>query len=347
MSAKVDYPKLFFHSILRAAETEPRGPTIVRGATGLPHPVYSVGVDEVRRRLLIVSKERDARSAALVHADIQAAVAPVRVLLARVVGTSVAEAIQSLAGGPDWRKQLFSSVAEQRSRSDLAILGFKAYDAGGITENLITDFFLNVEMRGSSTGAPAQSFILLYGPGAKFHKSQTAQEQFNIARQLAEDETALDRQLGICPLPLYRFSPEEIELFHQGKDLEAMRNLLRREHVLQYFFPPPDHVALGLIERSSLAAAEVNEHLAQPPELGHPFGEPELTPADVSLAKVVDALQDRGLAVEGEMGMELTPEGKSVRATVRFKPREGFISKLLNRISVSLDLKDLFRYWKP
>lgn len=61
--------------------------------------------------------------------------------------------------------------------------------------------------------------------------------------------------------------------------------------------------------------------------------------------ELVDSLKDRGLSVEGEVGLELTDEGRVIRSAVRFKPREGFLSKLSNVISVQIDfnLKDLFK----
>jgi hypothetical protein len=56
---------------------------------------------------------------------------------------------------------------------------------------------------------------------------------------------------------------------------------------------------------------------------------------------------EQRLIVEGEMTVELGPEGRRVRETVRFKPREGVLSKVLNRISVSLSLKDLLGLGTP
>jgi hypothetical protein len=43
------------------------------------------------------------------------------------------------------------------------------------------------------------------------------------------------------------------------------------------------------------------------------------------------------------VGYELSEEGRKQRALVRFRPREGFISKLINRISVKVDLKSIFK----
>ena len=62
--------------------------------------------------------------------------------------------------------------------------------------------------------------------------------------------------------------------------------------------------------------------------------------------QMIDELQEKGLLVEGEAGFELTEAGQSVRGVVKFRPREGFISKLLQRLNVTVsaspaDLKKL------
>jgi hypothetical protein len=58
----------------------------------------------------------------------------------------------------------------------------------------------------------------------------------------------------------------------------------------------------------------------------------------------VDALRDRGLFVEGVSTIEVSPAGQSIRAEVKFRPREGFIEKLSRVFSIKLNvsLKDIF-----
>jgi hypothetical protein len=67
----------------------------------------------------------------------------------------------------------------------------------------------------------------------------------------------------------------------------------------------------------------------------------DLVPQETTLPEVIDALHDRGLIVEGEIGLELATEGRQIRSSIKFKPREGLVSKIINRFSISVDLKNL------
>ena len=82
--AEIDY-RSFWSSLLRAVEAEPKGPTTIRGASGASHDVAAVGVDEDRRRVVLISNEVDARSAALAQTDLEAALTPYRVVVGRPV----------------------------------------------------------------------------------------------------------------------------------------------------------------------------------------------------------------------------------------------------------------------
>ena len=77
------------------------------------------------------------------------------------------------------------------------------------------------------------------------------------------------------------------------------------------------------------------------PRIGHPQGEMELIAQATRLPEVIDALQDRGFVVEGEIGLDLSPSGRQIRTSLKFKPREGLISKIISRFSINVDLKSL------
>jgi hypothetical protein len=156
------------------------------------------------------------------------------------------------------------------------------------------------------------------------------------------DASEEDREAGLCSFPLERFSHDEIELIKSGADIEAVKEALRQHHLFQYFFPAPDHLALGLIESGrGRFLPQLIDQLVRTPDLGHPFGPNELMTVKLSFTEMVKELQNLGLVKEGESGLEITGEGLAVRAIIRDKPREGLLFKILNRISANLYLKSL------
>jgi|SRR5665213_200553 len=76
------------------------------------------------------------------------------------------------------------------------------------------------------------------------------------------------------------------------------------------------------------------------PQLGHPYGPTALVSENTKLTDMIDALGERGMIVEGELGLEVGPGGKQIRTSLKFKPQEGLLSKIINRFSLNLDLKD-------
>jgi hypothetical protein len=151
-----------------------------------------------------------------------------------------------------------------------------------------------------------------------------------------------DRKMGICPVPLYDFSEAEYDAIAGGQDPEGIQEILRRRDVMQYFYPPSDQLTLGLVDRGINDPNTIIDQLTGAPKLGHPLAQPEIISKVSSLSQVIDELKSRDLLVEGEMGWEVSEQGKAARVTVKFAPREGLISKLINRLSISLDLKDIF-----
>lgn len=350
----------FWRTFLRAVEVDPREPRDIRGASGLIHPVVSLGIDENRRRLVIISGESDPRSAALAQADIQTATPGVKVIMARPVAVNLGQAAKILSEvigstqiGPEqflWFKQLKQDELEEKSnkiaeevvrQALLVLLGllsplqFASLSIVAAVKEMIQQLALvdlelkQVEVASTeSTVNPTQTYPMI-----------------RFQPLIALDPAEMDRRMGVCPVPLYDFQTEEVDLFHSGTDVEQARDILGRHHILQYFFPAPDHLALGVAEAKTLSVDAILDRLRASPEVGHPFGAVEILPGGLDLTEIVDALQDRGLVVEGEAGIELTPEGRTVRASVRFKPREGLLAKLAHIISVKADisLKDLLK----
>jgi hypothetical protein len=240
----------FWENFLRAAEVQPQQVNIIQGISGIEHSVLAAGVDPPRRRLIVVSAEADARTAALMQSDLQSAFRGVQVMLARGVI-------------PDGER----------------------------------------------------------------------------------DASEQDRRMGLCAVPFEDFTPEEFEMLNAGCDTAEVKAVLRRQDVLQYFFPPPDQLALGLIERGQInSIPQLIDLLVKTPDLGHPFASTEIMPPRHSFMEIIEELQARQLVLKDAGGFKITEEGRALRSRVRDKPREGLISKILNRLSANLNFKSS---WLP
>ena len=156
------------------------------------------------------------------------------------------------------------------------------------------------------------------------------------------DLSVEDLEAGLCLISVDEFLPDEIESICGAAELEEVQAILRRYNILQYFFPAPDHLALGMIESGRMRfLPQLIDQLVRMPDLGHPFGPTELMPVLYSFTQMVKELQNLALVKEGEFGLELTDEGLKARSSVRGRPREGLLFKTLNQISASLYLKAL------
>jgi hypothetical protein len=90
---------------------------------------------------------------------------------------------------------------------------------------------------------------------------------------------------------LYEFTSERAEIFKLGKEIERASDILTQVQIRQFFFPAPDHLALGLVEREKVTSHTLVEYLKQAPALGHPFGSAEIIPTRAKISEVVDVLQ--------------------------------------------------------
>jgi hypothetical protein len=75
--------KPFWTNFVRALDAEPRDVPSIKGISGLDHPTLGFGVDDKRQRVVIISADHDARSAAMMQADVQATFPGVSIVVAR------------------------------------------------------------------------------------------------------------------------------------------------------------------------------------------------------------------------------------------------------------------------
>lgn len=324
----------FWQSFLKASEVEPRSASHIKGASGLNHPVAAVGVDDARHRIVIVSRDAHPKAAALAQVDIQAANPGYQVVLARPVPINLgrlASAVAAFLGSDalnvgDAQRLSEAAKPEGPLHHILAALGpsltgfeYASVDTFAIFHEILQQLAL-VEF------------------GADTSEVEEGQRAIIRLRDLVRlDPTGADRAFGNCAVPLYDFEDADADVLHVGTDIESVRDVLRRKHLLQYFFPPADHLALGFAEKRA-SRTVLSESIAQSPLAGHPLGSLELLPAGTPVQDVIDELTERKLLVEGEYGYEISEAGSVVRAAIRFKPREGFLMKLSRILSLKIDI---------
>jgi len=336
----------FWPSLLSAVGTEPRDLPSLRGASGINHDFAAVGADERSGRLVVISGEADAAGAAMAQADLQAAMKEVSVIMARPVIidlASVGRSIEQASGQPGLTAGDITRMNQAQEAKDEEL-------QTRLNEQMAEWFAPLAQQIANARAVGSISF--LQGLGQFMEQLTKMKWQMpaedpgaviaDFSKLLTGSTPHTDSQLGVCGIPVYEFSPDELEAIHSGADHDAVEAILRDHDILQYFYPAPDQTALALVDRGRHSLESIEEVAQVAPEIGHPYGSSEIVNAK-ELPALIDELQDRKLLVEGELGYELTAEGEQQRAIVRFKPREGLISKLINRVSVKVNLKNIIK----
>ena len=301
--------------------------------------LLAAGVADEKQRIVLVSADTDARSAALAQADIQAALGRVRVLMARAVLLDlgrVAEVVTGATGLSYVSGELVSDFPEDEQRRQELVQPYIEQ-----LRPVIEQWIRNAQgVKGFNFGyGLAQAIEQLKSLRLVTEGDDEGPPRLDLSGLLNQRAIRDDQEVGICPIPLHDFSGDEMEIVNSGRDAAAISEILRERQVLQYFYPAADQLALGLIDRETVSASELLDQLCAVPELGHPFGPNELTGVTpVELVELVQHLQELKLAAEGELGIELTPEGQSIRASVKFKPRDGLVARVLNHLNINVNL---------
>lgn len=329
----------------KAIGAELREDTDIQGVSGLTHRVDAICVDDKLERVIIISAEPNPRVAALMQVDIQQTLPNKHVIVARPIPIdlpAIARGVVSNFGTSNLDfGALSQSIEESRDREGNIPVGIEPYTT--LLAPIAASFkHLNLPPLNQILAAVQQMAMLDWREIEGQIKTNPSSVIVPLSNLLQSDIAATDREHGICPLPLYEFTEEDWELFLSYRENEAIEEKLKALGIYQYFFPAPDQVALGLVDRRGMTVGEVNGALAATPQMGHPFSNSELTP-DVPIREVVEQLTELGYLVEGEFGLEVTNEGTSTRASVKFRPRESIVSKIIQRFSMNLSVspKDL------
>jgi hypothetical protein len=335
--------RYFWQSFSKALGAELREYPVIAGASGLQHPAEALAVDDKGNRLIIFSSEPNPRVAALIHGDIQATMPSVRVLVARPVifdlGVMVRQYFGSVSKAKIDLAKLFTflkTLEKPQSQESKAFIEKKLEDvivplAGAFKNVALPAFSQIVDV--------LQQLSLLDWDGITAAVQQDGDAPILSLVKLFEiDNMAIDRQHGICPIPLYDFKAPDWELFQQGLHIDDVRQRLIEMDIYQYFFPARDQLALGLVEKGLVHPRDIVNAASQAPGMGHPDGENEIVPPLDRLPDILDSLQQLGYIAEGEHGFELSDLGRAQRMTLKFRPREGLLAKLINRLNLTANV---------
>lgn len=335
----------FWSEFFKALDFEVKNVKELQGASGIKHKILSVGVDEIKKRIVIVQDEQDARILSMVQADVQASIKNYNILMVRPVSINLSIAFSGigiLMGTNKFTQDDFAELSEKDENNIVALRGKEKLES---IINFVSPQIDIIQKTKPNLVAVVQEVVHQLSH-LKF--LQNIEHNNNFALDFEEilgfNPIIYDNSLGICPIPLYSFTVSEVESFLKPNNVEINKIILKKHGIYQFFYPPIDSLALGLIDNNTYDSIELIQQMEKIPNYGHPFGENELT--DIKkLNHVVDALKEKGLVVEGEFSLGITENGMDKRMLVKFSPRESIFKRLANIISVKVDLnlKDLFK----
>jgi hypothetical protein len=187
---------------------------------------------------------------------------------------------------------------------------------------------------------PAAAALMLSDLQVSFKAVQLVVVRITSGSDMATDGLT-DISLGLGWVHRELFATVSDPKFASDNDTSA----LATDGLRQYFFPAPDHLALALIDRWRFATIpQVVDQMVRAPDVGHPFGPPELVGDYESFTDLIQELQQIGLVATIDGHLEITESGRAVRAVVQMQPREALASKLLNRMKASLGFQPI---WLP
>jgi hypothetical protein len=340
----------------KALGAELRETPSIRGASGLEHRLQALCVDDKIGRIILFSDEPNPTVAALIQGDVQASFPDSKVIVARPIVLDLGALVRSIfsdAATAKFTHAEFKKVSdelgkinklpEKEKTSRLNQPPFAAYSAmGKAVSNAISNVQIPV-LSHIGTLVEQASHI----DWVQVSEALKSEGEISLSHLYEYDSAAIDREYGVCPIPLYEMTENDWELFLGGTHIDEMRERLKALNILQYFFPAADQLALGLAERGVADRRSITEIVDAAPSQGHPFGEMELISSAGDIREVIDSLSDRHYVTDIDHLIKVTAEGTMARTKIRATPRESVISKLLNRfkfeakVNIRASTKDL------
>ncbi|MWD26073.1 hypothetical protein E0K89_001105 [Aquicoccus sp. SCR17] len=335
-----------WETLCSALGTEYRDTREIVGGSGLVHPIEALGVDEKRKRLILISSESNPRVAALLRGDVQATVPGLRVMVARPMAIDISHIARKLfftdQGTLDFTKLLKAGAALRSGENGSEQL--KELYMEPIEEVMRNAARSALPMRIHIYNAIEQLHSVDWEGVMPASKEDLMQTSVDVLTKFSLlDNLAADREQGICPIPTYELSENDWDLFLSKKSIEEVQERLKELDIYQYFYPPADQLALGLIDRGVGEPGPIFEGFNVSELQGHEISANTLFEPTEDIREILEQAKANGYVVEGEFSMELTEEGRALRRKINLRPREGLIAKISKIVSikVELSLKDL------
>jgi hypothetical protein len=325
----------FWRPMMLGLGTTPTGATKLKGATGIEHRVLEVGMDDKRKRLIVLNDASEPMVAAFIQSDLQRAYPEQRVIVARTQLVNLNSSLREAGKKNGMSSLTVSQIVRMIERKQLTKESTEAI-LGELMKNVLGD----PKVKNHS---PAAFALQLISQMTKFRWSDIGDDlresHATIDSLLPVDDADVESQLGICTMPIYQVTADQVENVKASSALDPARELLLQMGVWGYFFPDSSDLTLGLIDHGIDTAEELAKAVALAPRHGHLIGGKEDVP---KIEDVLAHLKSHGLIGEGEATLKVTLAGHETRAKVKFKATESLLVKLKNLSGMIVPLVKLF-----
>jgi hypothetical protein len=196
----------FWNNFLRAVQTEARPIPSIPGASGIEHPLLALGVDDARKRLVLISGENDPRASAMMQTDIQSTMPGTHVVVARPIAVGlpiIAQRLIEALGTPTITMDVINKFQQGDPQQNMTALlqaivppatAFKAFQI--VPLDILSQVLYSIRQ-------------LTYVDVQMAVNAVTGQQElqhFDVSGLASQDLMRLDREVGVCPLPLYTHS---------------------------------------------------------------------------------------------------------------------------------------------
>lgn len=324
----------FWDALIRSTRAEPRPVRSIPGLSGVVHELVALGVDDKSKRLIVVSPYADAKTTAMMQSDIQGTLEGTKVIAVRPLALDLSHIVRGVVTVLG-RTEFFATELEGVSdRSSLVQHALHKALNPQVMEIHRALKAARVDLRAQLLSLIEQFMMIEW----RLPSSDNRGFGLSFDGLRTYDAMKEDKKYGVCPIPLYGFSSDEIEGILTNPSPDDVYELLRDHGIMQYFFPPMDQLVLGGIDSGRARLATLREFVGLSDRIGHPVSPGEIVSSVANVKKLeemLEALVDAGMLRQIDLDYDLSPNGLAARMKVRFAPRESLLMKLSNWLTAA------------